>query len=161
MLFNRWHCIRSRAPSEMVLVYLPNHRLGNAPRSLGNDIAERVHDYRPAASRGASRIRHYHMPGVILGTGSKHDRNQVLKTFADCRSDGQLQVKQTFQAVTIDQATAEPLQVSPDSAALWASSIFTLAHGEPIELRTAIYPSGRYIFNVRCIVTMGQTEKSR
>ncbi len=88
----------------------------------------------------------------------KNDPRSTYELAAAVLGVDQLQVEQTFQAVTVDEATAELLQVSPDSAALRASSVFTLANGEPIEFRTAIYPSGRYSFNVRRIVMMGQTQ---
>ncbi len=70
----------------------------------------------------------------------------------------QLQVEQTFQAITVDEDTAKLLQVATGSAALKASSIFALPSGQPIEFRTAVYPSGRYSFNVRRTVAVPKNE---
>lgn len=64
----------------------------------------------------------------------------------------ELRVEQTFEAVAIDDSTAGLLQVPPGSSAFRASSIFTIPTGQPIEVRTAIYPGGRYSFNVQRIV---------
>ena len=68
----------------------------------------------------------------------------------------ELKVEQTFEAVAVDESTATLLQVNPGSSAFRASSVFAIPTGQPIEVRTAIYPGGRYSFNVHRIVSFGK-----
>lgn len=99
---------------------------------LGPSIAEKVHPKLKGEARST-----YELAAEILGLD-------------------ELKVEQTFEAVAVDESTAALLQVTPGSSAFRASSIFTVPTGQPIELRTAIYPGGRYSFNVQRTVSIGK-----
>jgi GntR family transcriptional regulator len=64
----------------------------------------------------------------------------------------ELRVDQTFESVLVDEQTAGLLEIPTGVSAFRATSLFSTPAGEPIELRTAIYPGGRYSFSVQRLV---------
>lgn len=68
----------------------------------------------------------------------------------------ELRADQTFEVTTIDETLAGLLRVSLDASAFRVTSLFTTPSGEPVELRTAVYPGDRYSFHIRRIVPIGR-----
>lgn len=64
----------------------------------------------------------------------------------------ELRVEQNFESVLIDAPTALLLEVPAGMSAFRTTSLFSTPAGEPIELRKAIYPGGRYSFSVQRLV---------
>jgi DNA-binding GntR family transcriptional regulator len=67
----------------------------------------------------------------------------------------ELRAEQTFEVTTVDDTTAKLLQLAHGASAFRVTSLFTTPAGEPVELRTAVYPGDRYSFHIRRIVPIG------
>lgn len=128
---SRLHILDGRQALQVDAVGMANGRPMATYRSyLDSALGERVQPHLSDAGRST-----YEVAGEILGVD-------------------ELRVDQSFESVLLDEPAARLLQVATGSAAFRATSLFTTPEREPIEVRTALYPGGRYSFTVDRIVRL-------